>query len=319
MTGTDQLYQVNQSDGCSYEVNTYHTLCLIKENQGIVLMTVNIYLELDNEEKEKLFGYKIVDRMIKMSQLEITPTRVGRYYGFALSDNQRFVLQDGTVVHNCSQMFCTSCHASFDWNSLRLNNGAIHNPHAAEWMRANRNRTREVEDIPCGREITMMLAVDMVNDFESAIGMAKLNRSDLAAAADEATCLFEALRFSIHHMHVTIPALSRNQHGHHTNQSLRIDLLTNSMNEFEFKREIQRRDKSTSKRNDLLQVTITYRDAVTEIIFPFVRTRKTYEEWPAMIVGVHALEAYVDKCFRRVGDTYNSYIPYEIMSDRTIR
>jgi hypothetical protein len=41
----------------------------------------------------------------------------------------------GILIHKisgCSQMFCTSCHALFDWNTLRLNNGTVHNPYHAE-------------------------------------------------------------------------------------------------------------------------------------------------------------------------------------------
>lgn len=324
ITGTDQLYRIDQSNGCSYEVNTYHMMCFMKSDRSITLMTLNVYLGLPKEEQDKLFGYKIVDEIISLSRLTITPTRIGRYYGFMLSDNQRFVLQDGTVVHNCSQMFCTGCHASFDWNSRRLNNGAVHNPHHAAWLRENRNRPREVGDIPCGRELTIDIAVSIAYEFEGSMREAKLSTAQSVQAQTDSNYLFESIRMAIHHSHITIPALNRNQHGHHTNQNIRINLLTNVMNEFEFKREIQRRDKSTAKRNDLLHVAMTYRDALIDIVWPFVdamqRQRKLkFEEWTNLIGEIQALEAYVNECFNRVAETYNSSNPYEIMEDRAIR
>jgi hypothetical protein len=344
MTGTDQLYMITQSNGCSYEVNTYHMLCLMREDQTIILMTVNVYLDLSDEEKKKLFGYKIIDDDVILSSLTITPTQVGRFYGFTLSDNQRFALQDGTIAHNCSQMFCTGCHASFDWNSLRLNNGALHNPHHANWLRENRDRPREVGDIQCGRELNIDIAVSMVDKFENIIDRkfswlkqerAKLLKDDsyesdparVSKELDEftrvrtdASYMFESIRVCIHHTHVTINSLNRNQHGHHTNQSLRVNLLTNEMSESDFKREIQRRDKATSKRNDLLHVVMTFRDATIDITSGFVgRSRKTFDEWVAMIDELKALETYVNNCFIRVGKTYTMAQPYEIMSDRAIR
>ena len=325
ITGTDQLYMIQQSNACSYEVNTYHMLCLMREDKNIILMTLNVYLDLPKTEQAKLFGYKFVNGVPVLSKIEVTPTRVGRFYGFKLSDNQRFLLQDGTVVHNCSQMFCTECHASFDWNSLRLNNGAIHNPHAAAWMRENRGRAREVGDIQCGRELDLNIAVDVVQHFEMMVNrLEKTNRDRIQNIHTEVEYLFEALRIAVHHTHVTIPSLSRNRHGHHTNQNLRVQLLTKAMTELDFKQEIQRRDKAASKRNDLLHLVMTYRDAITEIVWPFVEIVQAEEsrplqEWIDMVAQVHVLEGWINDSFVRIAATYNSANPYEVMSDRTIR
>ena len=320
-SGIDQLYKVIQSNGCIYEVNTYHTMCFMKSDHKIIQMTVHTYLQLPEVEKKKLFGYKIVDDEPVLSEINILPTRIGTYYGFQISDNQRFVLQDGTVVHNCSQMFCTNCHASFDWNSLRLNNGAVHNPHHAAWLRENRNRPREVGDIPCGRELNMGIIIDLVEKFEEQIEKANLNIKENQDARIAANYLFESTRMGIHHTHVTINSLNRNQHGHHTNQHLRIDLLMNSIDESNFKREIQRRDKSNAKRNDLLHVVMTYRDALIDIVSPFVESRKKkpFAEWMSMVDQIKALEEYVNDCFGRVAAAYNSTSPYQIMDDRSIR
>ena len=324
ITGTDQLYRIDQSNGCSYEVNTYHMLCLMRADHNIIIMTLNVYLDLSKEEQKKLFGYKIVNENVLLSELRITPTRIGRYYGFMLSDNQRFVLQDGTVAHNCSQMFCTGCHASFDWNTLRLNNGAVHNPYHAAWLRENRGRVREVGDIQCGRELDIDIAVRLAHSFEDCTSAAGLNTEQLTHSALETNYLFEAIRIGIHHTHVTLPALARNRHGHHTNQNIRINLLTKVINEFEFKREIQRRDKSASRRNDYLHIVQTYRDSLTDIIWPFVENVRShrsieYANWIIMINEIHSLETYIDECFVRVAETYNSTNPYEIMDDRAIR
>lgn len=61
-------------------------------------------------------------------------------------------------IEGCSQMFCTECHVAFNWNTLRIETGIIHNPHYFEWRRQRRNNeANEIErnpnDVLCGREL----------------------------------------------------------------------------------------------------------------------------------------------------------------------
>ena len=38
-------------------------------------------------------------------------------------------------INGCSQMFCVVCHVAFDWKTLRVETGRIHNPHYYEMQR----------------------------------------------------------------------------------------------------------------------------------------------------------------------------------------
>ena len=52
-------------------------------------------------------------------------------------------------ISGCSQMYCTSCHTCFDWVTMRICTGAIHNPHYFEYMRQNKKHLpRQEGDIP---------------------------------------------------------------------------------------------------------------------------------------------------------------------------
>lgn len=40
-------------------------------------------------------------------------------------------------VSGCSQMWCINCHTTFDWNTMKIETGYIHNPEYLRWMREN--------------------------------------------------------------------------------------------------------------------------------------------------------------------------------------
>lgn len=51
----------------------------------------------------------------------------------------------------CNQMFCTNCNVVFDWVSLKIDNGQVHNAHYFEWMTSQNNqRNINIEEVACG-------------------------------------------------------------------------------------------------------------------------------------------------------------------------
>jgi len=51
----------------------------------------------------------------------------------------------------CNQMFCTSCHVVFDWETMKIDKGNVHNAHYFEWMTSQNNRENiNLDEVACG-------------------------------------------------------------------------------------------------------------------------------------------------------------------------
>lgn len=75
-------------------------------------------------------------------------------------------------IVGCNQMWCTECNTAFDWMSLRIITGNIHNPHFFEARRTLGVNVRNPLDIPCGGLPSVIELTNKSNNYRAAKGFA---------------------------------------------------------------------------------------------------------------------------------------------------
>jgi WD40 repeat protein len=97
----------NDSNVCTEQINV-----IDNNTEFIFEISTEQYMSLNDLYKSILSGYKIIPNKTEHENSPITISLIGRgiYYGFAISDNKKFVLPDYTVVHNCNTKYCKTCN-----------------------------------------------------------------------------------------------------------------------------------------------------------------------------------------------------------------
>lgn len=105
--GVAPMYKVRQSKGMTYEVNEGHLLCCYY-NGYFIDVEVDAVCRQQKDIRKLFLGYKVKNigkgtPEFDYSSLKIEPIGEGEYYGFACDGDHKFLLEDGTVVHNSYQ------------------------------------------------------------------------------------------------------------------------------------------------------------------------------------------------------------------------
>lgn len=310
--GTDMLYKIDQENGETYIVNSKHNLVLTKKTGQIYIIDVNTYINLDFDKKRELYGFKIINKNAKIiSKLTITPYKIDKYYGFTIDGNNKFLYTDETVLSNCDQMWCTNCHTAFSWKTLRIVTGVIHNPHMLEWQRTNGVSTRNPQDIQCGQEVDHIIITFIQRANDRIIN--GFNKKKDHKFMNE--FMFRLMRLIPHFQHHSIPRY-QSTNIYTRNQNLRLQLLRKQIDENTFKIKIQRTDKAESKKNNILNILVMYRDAATDITYrmhsKIISNKYTLENFELFYTEFKNLSNYVNNCLRDIAITYGSTALYDI-------
>ena len=192
-------------------------------------------------------------------------------------------------ISGCSQMWCPDCHTAFDWNTMRIETGRIHNPHFYEFQRKGGGPApRENGDIPCGglpdyRELVRFLGFDrrltphhpgpLINDI---VGIHRL---------------------ILHMQNVEI-----RQEFDTNNESMRVSYLLNEMSEENMKIILQKNEKRREKTRDINNVLRMFCDVCSDWFRQLILKVISKEEF---MTNAETIRAYVHDVLTKIHKRYS--------------
>ena len=189
-------------------------------------------------------------------------------------------------IEGCHQMYCVCCHTAFDWQTLRIETGQIHNPEYFEYLRKKGSLERNQDEVLCGRELDHNLYLKV-----------------LARVSNENYIIQEQLQNIMEKaMHIRFDEQPRFRRDRvNDNIDLRIMYMRKQIDKDKFKMLLQKREKESSKSNEIHNVLVMFTNCLTEILYRV--EPKTLRE---NINECDELRKYTNDCLTRISKTYKS-------------
>ena len=204
----------------------------------------------------------------------------------------------GTVIFKisgCPQMWCTSCHVAFNWNTLAIEKGIIHNPHFFDFQRNNNLQLRNPADIPCGGRPTI----------QEVLNAGRGHKDWSPVVEDLFTNVLRQCRHIVgYELTYNYPVVEENIG---LNRDLRIDYMMNKMGEDEFKYTIQKREKAAKKVNEINQVLVMTHTSADDILRQVCVDPDTILENSELL---KKLREYMTVSMIKISNRYNCVVPF---------
>lgn len=198
-------------------------------------------------------------------------------------------------ISGCSQMWCPDCHTAFDWNTLQIEKGVIHNPHFYEFQRLGGIAHRNPGDIPCG-------GIPTVNELYTACNIHHNVRGrHHQTLQPESKTVFDFCQLMYHVEQVEMLRLPNEN-----SLELRIMYLSNSISENEYKNTLQKREKSREKIRDINNILTMLVQTGSDLLRQFVNKEITLENIKDVIAS---LLKYTNSTLQVISDRYSCVVP----------
>ena len=305
MSGVDEMFEVTQTNGITYRVNSKHKLVLFTYRSNVIEIEVDEYMKLSESVKDTLLGFKKQGNTIQTSKITVTSIGTDIYYGWSVvgGTNRRFVLEDFTVVRNCDQMWCTSCHTPFSWQSGKVvTTGIIHNPHYYQWMRngGGGQMPQHPGYIPCG---------GLPDPYNLRRTLRNMSEVDLVE-------FLNVYRICVHMIEVERTRYVRHINPQN-NQDLDVKYLMNEMDEDDWKTALAREEKDRQKSKEIREILDAFNGATIDIMRRIeIKPMNPYLRYEGLSLvleirtELNALRKYIVGELMKVSKAFNCSVPY---------
>jgi hypothetical protein len=202
-------------------------------------------------------------------------------------------------TEGCSQMFCTSCHNAFDWNTCKVvTTGVIHNPHYFQWLQKGGKVPQNPHNIPCG---------GLPDGYN-------MRRKLQNVAPTELARFMEIYRICAHVIDV-----ERHRYERHltplNNQDIGVRYMLNELSEEDWKRELAKREKDRQKSNEIRDILDAFNGATIDIfrridVYSGSYTKEQQEDLVKTIIAeLTGLRQFTMDAMCEVSKSFNCSIP----------
>lgn len=240
------------------------------------------------------------------TSINVSSKGKGNYFGWSVDKNRRFVSPDFTVFRNCNSMYCIECHCSFNWVSLKIEKGPIHNPEYFDMLKQKGFVPRDPNDIQCGRELDMNLLHDLMVKFNISrqtrliVNHQYRNANTYNKKTKEP--IIEIVRKVIEIKQVYQPTFL-NRAILDENLAVRISYMRNFIDREKFKRILQRKEKDIQKKDEIYNIISLFISSMTEIFYRILAEKD--EKYNDHILEMNNLRIYINECLDVVSKVYN--------------
>ena len=187
----------------------------------------------------------------------------------------------------CSQMWCTECHCVFDWNTMQVDTGVVHNPHYYEYQRRNGTLQRQPGDVPCGGN-------DQIPDLW-------LVNQRFARGLSNGRMEF---LYTVHRLynHIGYAHQIQPQDDNLTNRK---EFMRGNISEYQFKFRIQKNEKHREKKRDIRNVYDMCANVIKDLFIQFYEQAISFDEFKTMMDN---LVVYTNESLRKVKVLYDNCV-----------